>query len=57
MKDFIKNYGYLMGVVGTVLGIVGIVQLFNSEALWVKIVIVVSIFILIAFLSMMRTLQ
>ncbi len=47
MAKFTKYFGWLMGTVGTVLGIVGIVQLFMEEALWLKIVIVASIFIAI----------
>ncbi len=55
MTKFTKYFGWLMGAVGTVLGIIGIVQLFMDEALWLKIVIVASIFIGIFFAALIIT--
>ena len=55
MRKYSQYFSWLMGVVGTVLGIIGIIQLFEEQSLWFKIILVATIFFLIAIAAVFIT--
>ncbi len=55
MKKFSQYLGWLSGVVGTILGIVGIVELFENQSVIFKVILVATLFLLIAAVSVLMT--
>ncbi len=48
MKKYSQYFGWLMGAVGTVLGVVGIVDFFETESVWFKVILIAVVFVAIA---------
>lgn len=57
MRDFFKNYNWMMGLFGTIIGVIGIIQLFDDESLIIKILIIFVVFSLITLLAIIRTIS
>lgn len=55
MKKYSYYFGWLTGAVGTVLGIVGITDFFEDESVLFKIILVISVFLAIAFVAVILT--